>query len=99
MKKFFALMALSLFGQNLQADPVNAPENSIWVKIESIQVFGNTQIDIVGYVEGSTVLSSYVLQETGSNSHCLKSLYLMMEKPGKYTTRINYYTCTLQVAK
>lgn len=99
MKKFFPLIALSLFGQNLQADPVYAPDNSTWVKIESVEIIGSTQINIQGYVEGSTVLNSFILQQFESNSHCLRSFYMMMEKPGKYTTRISSYSCSLQVAK
>jgi hypothetical protein len=99
MKKFLALIALSFFGQNLQADPVEAPNNSTWVKIEAIQVIGTTLINFQGYVEGSTVLNSFSVEERESNSHCLKSLYMMMEKPGKYMTRVGNYFCSLQVAK
>lgn len=99
MKKVFALTSFLVFSQALQADPVTAPPGSTWVKIESVEATFS-QINIQGYVEGSTVLNAWSLTNPEpAFSHCLRSFYLMMEKPGKYAAIVNYDSCILKLAK
>jgi hypothetical protein len=100
MKNFFAILFLSsLVSQSLQANPVYAPDGSTWVKIESVETT-DSQVNIEGYVQGSTVLHlGYASGFEATKSHCLRSFYLMMEKPGKYETKVNNGYCTLKVVK
>ncbi len=98
MKKIFALMIVLLSSRTLSANPVYAPQGSTWVKIESMEVMGS-QINIRGYVEGSTTLYDGYVTEFEATSHCMRTIYMMMDKPGKFVAKLGEGTCTLKAAK
>jgi hypothetical protein len=103
MKLFLALVFMIVMTQNLRAEPTNAPNGSTWTKLESLGDF-NAATVVTGYVEGSSVLMQsqfgFGNLTPDAKIHCIKSFYLMMEKPGKYQVMLNELSgCILKPAK
>ncbi len=103
MKVFLTLLSMIVMTQNLRAEPTNAPNGSTWTKLESLGDF-NAGAVVTGYVEGSSVLMQsqfgLINLTTDAKIHCIKSFYLIMEKPGKYHVMLNEFSgCILKPAK
>lgn len=103
MKLFLALLPMIVMTQNLRAETTSAPYGSTWTKVETLADFNGFTV-VTGYVEGSSVLMDsqfgFGNLTADAKSHCIKSFYLMMEKPGKYQVMLNEPSgCILKTAK
>lgn len=99
MIKFFFNLSLALSSTVLLAEIKYAPENSTWTRIESVQVSDN-QIDFQGNITSSADLNaSIIVLNPPMTDHCIRSMYMMLDKPGKYQLIASRQACTLKVVQ